>query len=238
MKSVFTFLAAGVSAVALASAAQAADAFMPAAPIVSDVVTTGNWDGPFIGVFGGGTLGSIDIPVTGIPFSINPEGWTLGVDAGFNFALGNGLVLGLVGDLAWADISDDLGVGGASGSFNSTIDWTGSVRARIGWDAGNYMPYLTAGLAAAHNTIEGTSVDLTDPLDPVTTTYSDDQTHVGWTIGAGVEFAVAESLSIDVGYRYTDYGTATYTTPGGLTGVGGDLGLTSHQLTVGLHYGF
>ena len=87
------------------------------------------------------------------------------------------------------------------------------------------MPYLTGGLAFAHNTVE-TDV----PADA-----SDDQTHVGWTVGAGVEFAATENLSIDVLYRYSDYGDATYD-----LGVGpeGDIGLTSHALTVGLNFGF
>ena len=33
------------------------------------------------------------------------SGWLVGVDAGFNFTVGSGLVLGIVGDIAWADIS-------------------------------------------------------------------------------------------------------------------------------------
>lgn len=231
-------LAAGLSVVALMSAAQASDLIIADAPVVG--VVQGNWDGGFVGVFGGGALADLEFPVFAGPesllFSVSPEGWQLGVDAGFNFSLGRGLVLGVVGDLAWADITDGIGGFGPMGSFSSTVDWLGSLRARVGYDAGNYMPYLTAGLAAAHNTI-AISGGLEGPEAPIET-LSNDQVHIGWTIGAGVEFAVADNLSIDASYRYNDYGTADYAFP--LAPEAGELGLglTSHQLTVGLHYGF
>ena len=56
----------------------------------------------------------------------------------------------------------------------------------------------------------------------------------GWTVGAGVEFAATEDLSVDLQYRYSDYGDADYTF-GIFTN---SLGLTSHQVTVGLNWGF
>lgn len=207
-------------------------------------VVAADWNGGFVGVFGGGSLTDLGFPSMGetaIPFDLDPEGWLLGVDAGFNFSLGNGLVLGVVGDIAHADITDSFGHTGSG--LGSTIDWVGSLRARAGFDAGNFMPYLTAGIAAAHNTLEFSA--LGDPSDPEAegpTTFSDDQTHVGWTLGAGVEFAATDSLSIDVAYRYNNYGDATYSLPFGSSDpeaeTSGDFGLTSHQLTVGLHYGF
>jgi len=225
-------LAAGISAVAFVSAAQASDLIIDDARVMPGVVQ-GNFDGAFVGVFGGGALTDLEFPVFGDELSliaggIAPDGWLLGVDAGFNFAVGNGLVLGVVGDIAWANVTDGVGFPGEFG-FDSTIDWLGSLRARAGYDAGNFMPYLTAGLAFAHNTVEA-------PGEDVGESFSDDQTHLGWTIGAGVEFAVADNLSIDANYRYSDYGDASYALPG--DGGSADLGLTSHQLTVGLHYGF
>ena len=62
----------------------------------------------------------------------------------------------------------------------------------------------------------------------------DDATHVGWTAGAGVEFAATENLSVDLAYRYSDYGNAEYTNSSGT----GELHLKAHQVTVGLNWGF
>jgi len=229
MKSISLLLAAGVSALALASAAQAADLIIDTAPapIIGVVDTGSSWDGPFVGVFAGYGWADLDtdavLPPPGLDLS--PEGWLLGVDAGANFTLTDGIVAGIVGDIAWADISDSFEpVAGTT--LSSTIDWQGSVRGRIGFDGGAFMPYLTAGLAFAHNTI-----DFDDGVTPA----SDDQTHIGWTAGAGVEFAVSDNMSIDALYRYSDYGTATY---GAALAGGADLGITSHQVSVGLNFGF
>ena len=227
MKSISLLLAAGVSTLVLASAAHAADLIVDTEPMMPGVVETStSWDGPFIGVFGGYGWGETDFE--GAPPDVDfpePAGWLLGVNAGVNFTLTDGIVAGIVGDIAWSNMEDTItGVG--PGSLSSSIDWLGSVRGRIGFDGGAFMPYLTAGLAFAHNEIEAT-----DGID----TFSDDQTHVGWTVGAGVEFAATENLSIDVLYRYSDYGNADYS-----LGIGPDaeVGLTSHALTVGLNFGF
>ena len=57
------------------------------------------------------------------------------------------------------------------------------------------------------------------------------ETHVGWTAGAGVEFAVADNISVDLLYRYSDYGSVDY-------GAGDDFSLTAHAVTVGLNFKF
>jgi outer membrane immunogenic protein len=217
MKFASLLLATTVAALAV-SGAHAADLIVDTAPAVG-IVETGSWDGPFVGVFGGYGSGTVSFDTT--TDTIDPAGWLLGVNAGMNFTLSEGLVVGVVGDIAWSDMSGDyVNIGTAT----STIDWLGSVRGRIGFDGGAFMPYLTGGLAFAHQTI-----DVNFPAAD-----SDDQTHIGWTVGAGVEFAATEDISVDLLYRYSDYGDATYT----LNGNDGDLGLTSHQLTVGLNFGF
>lgn len=225
MNKLVLLLAAGVSALAISSAS-AADLIIDT-PVEAGVVqASGNWDGAFIGVFGGyawGELGSDIAP----PDALFPEpaGWLLGVNAGVNFTLDGGIVLGVVGDIAWADITDTL-TQPLAGSASSTIDWQGSLRGRIGFDGGAFLPYLTAGLAVAHNNLDFT------PL--VGVGFGDDATHVGWTVGAGVEFAATKDLSVDLAYRYSDYGDADYT----LGVATNPLNITAHQVTVGLNWGF
>ena len=58
-------LAAGVSALTLASAAQAADLIISQPAPVGVVNVGGNWDGAFIGVFAGGGWGTVsDVDAT------------------------------------------------------------------------------------------------------------------------------------------------------------------------------
>jgi outer membrane immunogenic protein len=227
MKAITLLLAAGISAVALASAAQAADLIITPEPAYDPIVAPSNsWDGPFVGVFAGygwGTVYAGDDLVVPSPLDpddlASPNGWLLGVNAGVNFTLSDGIVAGIVGDIAWADLNDTVLVGNTE--VSTKVDWLGSVRGRIGFDGGAFLPYITGGLAFAHNEVSYS-------------TFSDNNTHIGWTVGAGVEFAATENLSVDVLYRYSDYGQQTYTV-GSYTG---DLGLNSHTLSVGLNFKF
>ncbi|MBN9311220.1 outer membrane protein [Devosia sp.] len=210
-------LLAGVAGVSLASAASAADLIVSEpAPAVGIVDTAGgNWDGAFIGAFAGYGWGTLADDA--ISTNYEGEGWQLGVTAGYNFTVSAALVAGIVADVAWADIN-----GGDTAGVSYNTDWTGSIRGRLGIDAGAFLPYVTAGVAFANNTV-------TDAVGP----SEDTQLHTGWTAGAGVEFAVADNVSLDLQYRYSDYGTKTYNVGGGT-----DLGLTSHAITAGVNFRF
>lgn len=213
-------LAAGVSALALTSAAQAADLIIDQ-PYVGVVDAGGDWEGMFVGVFGGYGWGTAtDVNPEGIfptaPDTLALSGWLVGVDAGANFYLSDGIVAGIVGDIAWSDISGT----DAAGPTTVDINWAGSLRGRLGFDGGAFMPYLTGGLAVAGATInDGTAGSAT---------------HIGWTVGAGVEIAATEELSIDLQYRYSDYGSQDYALSTDPTPVS----LTTHQVTAGLHWNF
>lgn len=194
-------LLSGVAGLALVSGAQAADLIIdePAAGVVE--VASGNWDGLYVGAFVGGLGGTFENSV-GTEWDIS--GWLAGVNLGANFTVADGIVLGVVGDVAWTNAENDVNP--------LSVDWTASLRGRLGFDAGSFLPYLTAGLAVAGGEIAGVN-----------------ETHVGWTAGAGVEFAVADNISVDLLYRYSDYGTAEYPA---------EFGLTSHAVTVGLNFKF
>lgn len=197
-------LLSGVAGLALVSGAQAADLIIdePAAGVVE--VASGNWDGLYVGAFVGGLGGTFAEDNTNNELDIS--GWLAGVNLGANFTVADGIVLGVVGDVAWTNAEHDVA------PFSA--DWTASLRGRIGFDAGSFLPYLTAGLAVAGGEIAGVN-----------------ETHVGWTAGAGVEFAVADNISVDLLYRYSDYGNVDY-------GFANDYSLTSHAVTVGLNFKF
>lgn len=229
MKKITIALLATVASVGLMSSAFAADLIVEE-PVADYPVALGSiWDGPFIGVFVGGGWGEADhIPVAPVDGNdIDLSGWLVGVDAGWNFALGGGggLVVGVVGDIAWSDISGDLfdaPIGGYD-EINHSIDWTASLRGRLGWDGGQWMPYVTAGLAWAHATREQFGPD----------TPAFDVTHVGWTAGVGVEVAATEELTVDLQWRWSDYGEEVYS-----AGTVPSVDLTTNTFTAGLHWNF
>lgn len=207
---VFSLLA-GIASFGLASATYAADLIIDTPDEPGIIEATGDWDGAYIGIFGGYAGGTATLPVD---FDLN--GWLLGVNAGANFTLTDGIVAGIVGDLAWSNITDDE-VFVPPGAFD--VNWAGSVRGRIGFDGGALLPYVTAGLAFANATLtagDGSEVGT--------------NTHIGWAAGVGVEFKATEELSVDLAYRYSDYGAQAY-------GVS-DFEFNTHQVTAGLNWRF
>lgn len=180
-------------------------------PDVNAGLQVGNWDGPFVGVFGGYEHGAVTSPIN---FDLN--GALLGVNAGANFTLDNGVVLGVVGDLAWSNAGDpDLLA--PPGAFD--VNWFGSVRGKVGYDAGAFMPYLTGGLAIAGGKLTASTGDVVGS-----------NTHFGWTVGAGVEVKATDNLGVDLAYRYSDYAARGY----GAT----DWKFGAHQVTAGLNWHF
>jgi outer membrane immunogenic protein len=185
------------------------------------------WSGFYAGVNGGYGFGTASSePVGGGPVTENNTGgWDLGAQAGYNVDMG-GFVLGGEADLQWSSIaySADLG---APGTLKASVDGFGTVRARAGVAFDRVMPYVTAGAAFGRST-----VSLTDPGNVVT---SQTNTHLGWTVGAGLEAAATDNITLKAEYLYVDLGSQTYTTvPGGNV----DVGQRFSVIRAGINYKF
>ena len=217
MNRISLFLLVGAATFAAAPAVSAADLLINQPRPSYDNFgssSAGGWDGAYVGGFVGYGWAVADGPTLGTNGDIDLSGWTVGATLGANFSVGGGLVLGAAGDVAWS------GIGGYETPHDFDINWTSSLRGRVGYDAGAFMPYLTAGLAIAGATASDTGVDST-------------QMHFGWTAGAGVEVAATDQVSLDLQYRYSDYGKATYG-----TSVSGDVDLNTHAITGGVNFKF
>lgn len=215
-------LLAGATVLSMVSAASAADLLVRQQPAMGgfvDMGSSGGWDGAYLGGFGGfgwGLLTEAPADTLLTNDELDLSGWTLGATLGANFTVAQGFVLGAAGDIAWSNISGfDTGT-----NLDYDINWMGSLRGRAGFDAGAFMPYVTGGLAFAGATASQTGTDK-------------GAMHFGWTAGVGVEVAATENLSVDVQYRYSDYGSATYD-----FGTPTDLKLTNNSLTAGVNFKF
>ena len=160
-----------------------------------------DWNGFYAGLGLGYSSGDADVHyVLDIPgtydFSMAPAGWFGGVTAGFNHSM-NGIVVGVEADLSLANITDTVpDVTSLGETVTSTTDWTGSLRGRLGFDAGDYMPYLTAGVVAAH--VESSGTDGPG--------VSEDAMLYGGVVGAGVEVAVADNITVKGEALYSWFG--------------------------------
>lgn len=184
MKSLF----ATVAAVALFASAAPAFAF--------------DWNGFYAGVGVGyawsEATGNSDLDPS-IEFNTEPKGWFGGVGAGFNSAVGGGLIVGVEGDISLANITQTFDDTKPGETITSNTDWTGSLRGRVGFDAGDFMPYLTAGLVVAHGVLSATDGDL-----------EDDALLAGGIVGAGVEVAVADNVTLKGEALYSFFGDHTW----------------------------
>lgn len=190
--------AAALSASALSTSAMAADVGVPYTKAPS-FAPAFSWTGLYVGLNGGYGWGS---PGDALFTGFDLAGPFLGAQAGYNWQNGN-FVLGVELDAHWANISESVGVPGIA-TVESDIDFFGSARLRAGFAVQQALFYLTGGVAIAHN-----EITLSAPIILVPT-LSDSQTHVGWTVGAGLEYAFAPAWSAKVEYRYTNYGSETY----------------------------
>lgn len=222
----------------LAGVASAADMPVVEAPPVPIEVAPPifSWTGGYFGVqtgylWGDGSFGVQGLPGLSADGSI--DGWLGGIYAGYNYQFTNNVVLGVDGDIAWtnADGFGEAALNGVTGPLDAGVDyqlnWTGALRMKAGYAMDRFLPYIAGGLAFG-------SVDATRFTAAGVTAASADDTMVGWTIGAGLEYAFTDALIGRFEYRYTDFGN--FDMSDGLAA--GEVGVTTNDVRVGLAYKF
>ena len=186
----------------------------PPAPIFT-------WTGFYIGLNAGGKWITksderITVPGTVVTFDNNnnhnnDSSWIAGGQIGYNWqAPGSPWVFGIEGDIDAQDFSRTRAIGAdippflAGDAFSFESKWQASIRGRIGYAAWERaMLYVTGGVAFAQ---AKASVLLVPTSGFAGFAATDDKTAVGGTIGAGVEWAVWNNISLGVEGRYTFYG--------------------------------
>ena len=169
-----------------------------------------SWAGFYVGAHAGYAWGQGDAhyvnPIlAAIPLNTKPAGFYGGVQAGYNFQTGR-VVLGGEADISFGDVNDkipdilgDLNDPPGPYTITAKSDYSGTVRARLGYSFDRFLPYLTGGYAWSH-----TEVSSTD--GPV----SDDAILSGWVLGAGAEYAFDEHWSAKAEYLHADFGDHTW----------------------------
>jgi outer membrane immunogenic protein len=221
------FLAGIVAAAVMAPlaplAAQAADLAPPpyGAPAYVEPVYAG-WSGLYIGLNGGYGFGTSDWDAPAV--SIDASGGMLGGTLGYNFQTG-AWVWGAEGDFeAWWMKGDTAC--GAGGTCETKSDWFGTARLRLGYSgASNWLAYITGGAAFADITATNSNL-----------AASASNSLVGWTLGAGIEYAWRSNWSVKLEYLYADLGSFDC---GVSCGAAVDnVTLTTNLLRAGLNYRF
>ncbi len=260
------------AAATLSVPATAADMRMPTKAPLMAPVSAFTWQGFYLGGSLGARSADIDWRTTGIgvpglgaptvPFpatassSYDSSTFRAGIYGGYNFLVSPKWVVGIEGDLAWADGSKSQGfipgVTAAGVTTNSTSvqhTWDAGLRARIGYLlTPDWMLFGTGGFAWQHVEASLTCSAATCPLVVLgaTTaggsyTASDSDTLSGWSLGLGLEGRLWGNWIGRAEYRYADLGTwnAAFRSPrtnGFVTTA--DIEVQTHTLLLGLGYKF
>ena len=210
------------------TAAQAADMPRPQAmptKAPAYIAPLYSWTGAYAGVNGGYGWGRSEWLSGGVSTGrFDTDGIMLGGTLGYNMQMGQ-FVAGLEGDIAWSDMNGDSSAGLCIGVVCETRNnWLGTARGRIGYAFNRVLPYVTGGVAVGD--IEAT------PAGGASTT----ETKVGWTLGGGVEAAIAGPWSAKVEYLYADLGKGSCDTS--VCGTPTDVDLTANIVRAGINFRF
>ncbi|GLI24837.1 outer membrane immunogenic protein [Xanthobacter flavus] len=203
------FLLATVALAALSAPAAAADLATKYPVKAVAVVPVFSWTGFYIGgnVGYGGDSFTYDVNYFGSPVasaSLNSSGFYAGGQIGYNYQFANNVVLGIETDLQWSNIAGNVSasvLGLPVVSAGTTIDYFGTIRARLGYAIDRFLPYITGGVAYG-KTATSASVLGVQVFDKSSTNW-------GWTIGAGGEFAITNNWTFKAEYLYVDLGSAS-----------------------------
>jgi len=216
---------ATVVLLAACGAAQSADMpikapYYKGAPAVSYY----NWTGFYAGINGGYGFGTSTW--SALPGdTIKPKGGMFGATVGYNWQAGS-LVYGVEGDIDWADVKGSItcGVIFSCGTDNR---WLATFRGRLGYAFDRWMPYVTAG--GAYGDVRVTA---SLPVLGLSNSVSKDQ--LGWTVGAGIEYAMFGNWTAKLEYLYVDLGSFTAATLPAIN----DVSFKENIIRAGLNYKF
>jgi outer membrane immunogenic protein len=172
---------------------------------------------------------------------LRPEGVSGGGQFGYNYQNGS-VVFGFETDISWTSQSNDFSFRGAKfitsedyvyqETLRAKLEYMGTVRGRLGYAFGQFLPYVTGGFAWGH-----TTTDFNSTLHQLfggtqTIASSQSNTLTGWALGGGFEYAFARQWSAKAEYLFVDLGRADFL-PGQ---TGGSFGLQDHIVRIGFNF--
>jgi outer membrane immunogenic protein len=203
-------LLGAVSLNVLAGAAMAADLGAPLRKAPPLPPPAWSWTGCYLGGHGGGVWAQQKdwiVRTAGGDFfgqSLGghvADGWLGGAQAGCDYQLAGGFVIGIKGDYAWADAEGshdsarEIGV-----AYHSKVKSLATVTGRVGYAWDRLLGYVSGGGAWERDDYWATTIILG-------TAYAAPVTRSGWTVGIGGEYAFTDFVSGFVEYNYYDFGT-------------------------------
>jgi outer membrane immunogenic protein len=149
----------------------------------------------------------------------------IGVEGDFDGATGNSDAPTVTSSLVQSLNDDFESVESVLDSQRRTeVNWQASLRGRLGYAHGRFLFYATGGAAwadvetSAHDTITthvfdtfgGVHTEEEGGVQIHSRSGHDDDTLLGWTAGAGAEYALCNVVTLGIEYRHNDFGSETF----------------------------
>jgi len=194
-----------------------------------------NWTGFYLGAhvgYGTGTANWTYLP-GGATVSPRPAGIFGGGQIGYNWQI-NQAVLGLEADVSAAGFRSSRACPGAGFTCESRTDFLATFRARAGFAVDRALIYATGGLALG--SLKNRTFDTA--TGALFGTFN--QTRVGFAIGAGLEYAVAQNWTVKAEYLYVNFGAGTQAPGATALSRTSDVRIRTdvHTVKIGLNYLF
>lgn len=232
----FALLAAmgGMLSVTAASAADMRAPVYKAAPAVAPFSWTGFYVGgtagagwtkadPSLSIVNGASPLYLPADIPGLSALGSPglsaTNAIVGAKAGYNQQWGS-FVAGLEGDISWFHFNKTaatagnpfLAFGAGSAAFSTSVstNWLATIRPRLGYAVNTALFYVTGGLAVGDVKYSNTYVGFSPRgagFEFEAAAVS--QTRVGWTVGAGVDYAVTPHWVLSAEYLHVDLGSVS-----------------------------
>lgn len=170
-------------------------------------------------------------------FSRGTGSYFVGLQAGYSYMFSSRLVLGAEVDVSFPNV-----IGGSrlisspsigQANYGETVQFSGTVRGRLGYSFGNWLVYGTGGLAWTYNQFTRTQLVGT-PVGGVAGPGTDETIflvpRIGWTIGTGVEVNLSSNWTARLEYMFAEFGKRSVTFPAAAQRFDSDLALQSIRL--------
>ncbi len=206
------------------------------------------WTSCHAGGHVGGAWGHKDVndtagvlaPLTGFSsVSLDTSGYMLGGQIGCDYQVASSWVFGLEGAASGGRIGAStavalpLGIPGDGASFKQTTDFLTSATARAGYGWDHWLVYGKGGVALVGDKYSAVGAFLGTPYD-----FEGLESRLGWTAGAGIEWALWDDWSLRLEYDYYGFGQRNVTFIDSISGTSGPENIRQNVqvVTLGLNF--
>jgi len=212
-----------VSVIALASSsvtASAADAIFRNDVVPAPAITVSPAGYEWSGVYAGATAGAL-VKGDHLPGvrRLKNGSFVGGIHAGYNYQTEDNWVLGVEADGNWVNAE----------KRGAALKHYGSARVRVGHALGRFLPYVDGGVVVGRMTDGSQNMRVIGEKNGkarggsqqrTVAAQSTQHTHIGYTLGAGLEYALTDKISTRISYHYIDLQKRDYTAAGKTQSIG------------------